>query len=137
MKRRGWKVILFFILGMILLSPFALIYILNHGIPWMNYFIKQETVKHLHNMGHNPEAILEQHTIAPKMSINKDYYHTHYMVIFKDEPTVTYYYGKRKLHGSLDQFCEKDITKDGATESTTAKAKHSENSCVSMLANRE
>jgi hypothetical protein len=118
--------------------PFGFLYLLNHGNPIMNYWIEHEVKNHLEHMGYKKEEIAEQYVAIPKDVINKDYYQTHYVVVFKDEPNITYYYGKKKPNGEIVQFCEKDKIVEGVSEEITSnKTKHSENSCVSIYANRD
>lgn len=59
------------------------------------------------------------------------------MVIFKDEPDVTYYYGITKKGKQINQFCEKDkLTFNGDTDSVETETKYSEKKCVNSLDNR-
>ncbi|WP_243856183.1 MULTISPECIES: hypothetical protein [Cytobacillus] len=67
------------------------------------------------------------------MDINHDFYQAHYYVIFKDEPNIIYYYGKKKWFGDVVKFCEKcSSTYEFVTENTEP----SEEACVSMLEKR-
>ncbi len=89
--------------------------------------------KHLAELGYQEKDYKENHVIEPKTVINKDYFLTQYMVVFKDDPDVTYYYGKNKKTGKIVQFCEKDelsVTNDG-------KTKYNEPHCDFGLKNRD
>ncbi|MGM9923354.1 MAG: DUF3139 domain-containing protein [Bacillus sp. (in: firmicutes)] len=120
----------------IFLFPVGVIYILNNGNPYTNYLINKSLPPYLEQKGYSDENILEQHTVGPKDTINKSYYHDRYMVIFKDEPNVSYYYGIKKRGKLIKQFCEKDVLVKGYTTINTEQTKHSEEKCVSMYANR-
>ncbi len=60
------------------------------------------------------------------------------MVIFKDEPNTTYYYGITKKGKQVQQFCEKDrLSLDGVTEIFEGETKYSEKECKNSLDNRD
>lgn len=128
--------IIYILVVSILLLPIGFIYLLNNGNPYTHYVLNKKLPAYLEQRGYSDEEILQQHTVEPKLIINKDYYHAHYMVIFKDEPDVTYYYGMKKREQSIDQFCEKDVLVEGVTTTNTEQTKYSEETCVSMFANR-
>ncbi|RDI39931.1 DUF3139 domain-containing protein [Falsibacillus pallidus] len=118
-------------------APFIFIYILNHGNPIMNHVIGKEGKEYLKAGGYSNKDILKQAAYPNYQSINRNYFNTIYQVVFKDEPEMTYYYGKEKYFGDIVQFCEKD-TKEGGiyTKTITTKTEHSEASCISMNENR-
>ena len=128
------KIIFRLFIASILLIPLGIFYIMNNGNPYTQYILNEKLPPYLEQREYSDEDILEQHTIEPKLIINKDYYQAHYMVIFKDEPDVEYFYGVKKSEKSINQFCEKNIIEEGYT---TIKAKHSEEKCVSIYANRD
>ncbi|MBT2690210.1 DUF3139 domain-containing protein [Bacillus sp. ISL-47] len=119
---------------LLLSSPLIVLSILNHGNPLMNKWITHDVKNHLTEMAYEKSDIQKEQYVIPKMVINHDFYQTHYGVIFKDEPQLTYYYGKKKWFGEVVQFCEKD---NASTYDLTAKTtEHSEESCEYMLENR-
>ncbi|WP_282141508.1 DUF3139 domain-containing protein [Cytobacillus oceanisediminis] len=129
------KKLLLIIAGLLILaSPVLFLYVLNNGNPIMNKWITHEVKKHLDGTDYDESDFQEHSYSIPKMDINHDFYHTHYYVIFKDEPNINYYYGKKKWFGDVVQFCEKE---DASTyEFVTGNTEHSEEVCVSMLDNR-
>lgn len=129
------KKLLLIIAGLLILaSPVLFLYVLNNGNPIMNKWISHEVKKHLDGTDYDESDFQEHSYNIPKMDINHDFYHTHYYVIFKDEPNIIYYYGKKKWFGDVVQFCEKE---DASTyEFVTGHTEHSEEACVSMLDNR-
>ena len=110
------------------------IYLLNNGNPYEKYLANKNVPVYLEKQGHTESDIEESHYVEPKHGINNDFYHGHYMVIFKDEPDVTYYYGFTKKEKQVRQFCEKDIlSSDGITDTTEENTKHSEKDCAKSL----
>jgi len=90
--------------------------------------------EYLQEMGYTENDIEDAHYVEPKHTINREFYHGHYMVIFKDEPDVTYYYGITKKGKRIQQFCEKDkLSSDGVTETIEDATKHSEKNCANSL----
>lgn len=91
----------------------------------------------MEEQGYTESDIEESHYVEPKHIINKDFYQGHYMVAFKDEPDVTYYYGITKKGKQVKQFCEKDkLLPDGVTDIFEGETKYSEEKCVNSLENR-
>ncbi|QDZ88374.1 DUF3139 domain-containing protein (plasmid) [Priestia aryabhattai] len=122
----------------IFMVPVSFLYLLSHGNPYTKYINNNHVPTHLNQKGYIKNDIKEMGYVEPKYLINKDFYHGHYMVIFKDEPNMTYYYGVTKRGKEVRQFCEKDVLlKDGVTDLTEDKTKHSEKKCVSSLKNRD
>ena len=135
------KKIIWFVVGLIILVivvlPFGFFYVLNNGNPYTNYIADKNVPVYLEEKGYTKNDIEESHYVEPKHIINKDFYHGHYMVIFKDEPDVTYYYGITKKGKQINQFCEKDkSTFNGDTDSVETETKYSEKKCVNSLDNR-
>jgi len=94
----------------------------------------KNTPEYLQEMGYTENDIEDAHYVEPKHTINREFYHGHYMVIFKDEPDVTYYYGITKKGKRIQQFCEKDkLSSDGVTETIEDETKHSEENCANSL----
>jgi hypothetical protein len=88
-------------------------------------------------MGYTTDVMEEAQYVEPKYTINRDFYHGHYMVIFKDEPNIRYYYGLTKKGKQVKQFCEKDqVLEDGGIELIKKKTKYSEKNCINFLDNR-
>lgn len=130
LKRIILAVIVFFML--IIAAPFFLIFLLNFGNPYEEYFINKYVPVYLENRGYTEKQIIEQHDINQNTSSNKDYFHTQYMVKFKDEPDIEYYYGVRKTNKEVTQFCERysDVYRD-----IKQPTKHSEENCVKYYDN--
>ncbi|MDU0071200.1 MULTISPECIES: DUF3139 domain-containing protein [Bacillus] len=89
MKRLN--VILGLISAVLLIGPYAIFYVLDHGNPIMNAWVRSDAEKHLSEIGYQEKDYKENHVIELKTVINKDYFLTQYMVVFKDEPDMTYY----------------------------------------------
>ncbi|MEG8980309.1 DUF3139 domain-containing protein [Priestia megaterium] len=122
----------------IVMIPVSFFYVLNNGNPYTKYINNNHVPTYLNEKGYTKNDIKEMSYVEPKYLINKDFYHGHYMVIFKDEPNMTYYYGVTKKSKEVKQFCEKDVLlKDGVTDLTEDKTKHSEKKCASSLKNRD
>ncbi|WP_436374918.1 hypothetical protein [Cytobacillus sp. BC1816] len=60
--------------------------------------------KHLDGTGYDENDFQEHSDNIPKMDINLDFYQAHYYIIFKDEPNIIYYYGKKKWFGMSLSF---------------------------------
>ena len=132
-----WSILVLFVL-VVVVAPLSLLYVLNNGNPYTNYIADKRVPKYLEKIGYTKQDIEESHYVEPKNMINKDFYHGHYMVIFKDEPDVTYYYGIAKKGKQVKQFCEKDrLTSDGVTDTIESVTKHSEEHCIHSLDNRD
>lgn len=117
--------------------PIGFIYVLNNGNPYTKFIANKYVPEYLEEKGYTEEKIEESHYVEPKHLINKDYYHGHYMVIFKDEPNTTYLYGITKKGKRVQQFCEKDRLSNGISEIVEGETKHSEQDCKSSLDNRD
>jgi len=133
MKKSVW-IVISLILLLIIASPSVLIYFLNNGNPYTKYLADKHVPLYLEEKGYTEDEIEEAHYVEPKHVINKEFYQGHYMVIFKDEPNITYYYGIKKKQKLVKQFCEKDIlSADGVTDISEEKTKHSEKDCANSL----
>jgi len=132
------KMIWLLVLGVfVLMVPVSFLYVLNNGNPYTKYINNRYVPAHLKEKGYNKNDFKEANYVEFKYLINKDFYQGEYMVIFKDEPNLTYYYGVTKKGKEVKQFCEKDILlKDGVTDLLKDKTKHSEEQCISSLENR-
>ena len=136
-KKIRWSVLVIIVL-IIVAVPFSFLYVLNNGNPYTNYITDKKVPKYLEEKGYTENDIEESHYVEPKHMINKDFYHGHYMVIFKDEPEITYYYGITKKGKHVKQFCEKDkLSSDGVTNIIESETKHSEEKCINSLDNRD
>ncbi|MBD1222019.1 DUF3139 domain-containing protein [Virgibacillus halodenitrificans] len=134
MSKKAIWIIISLILLTILTSPFGIIYLLNNGNPYTKYIANKNVPQYLHEMGYLETDIEDSHYVEPKNGINNEFYRGHYMVIFKDESDVTYYYGITKKGKNVKQFCEKHkISSDGVTESIEGKTKYSEEKCAEMF----
>ena len=124
------------ILILVIATPFVVIYLLNNGNPYTKYLANKNVPVYLEEQGYKEIDIAESHYVEPKKFIDKDFYHGHYRVVFKDEPDVTYYYGITKKGKQVKQFCEKDkLLPNGVTEIFEGETKHSEERCVNSLDN--
>ena len=133
MKKSIW-IVISVILILIIATPLIFIYLLNNGNPYTKYLANKNVPVYLEEQGYTESDIDESHYVEPKHGINNDFYHGHYMVIFKDEPDVTYYYGITKKEKQVKQFCEKDkLSTDGVTESIEDETQHSEKNCSNSL----
>lgn len=120
---------------MIVLIVIVAVFILNNGNPYEKYIVNKKVPAHLQKMGYTDADIIEQSYIQPKHTINNSVYHSHYKVVFKDEPHLEYFYGVTKKDKKVVQFCEKDTVIADHTygEMTTEKTIHSENECLGYL----
>lgn len=136
MKKGIW-IAISVILLLIIATSFVFIYLLNNGNPYTKYLANKNVPVYLEEQGYTESDIEESHYVEPKHIINKDFYQGHYMVVFKDEPDVTYYYGITKKGKQVKQFCEKDkLLPDGITDIIEGETKHSEGNCINSLSNR-
>lgn len=126
------------IILVIVAIPLGFFYVLNNGNPYTKYIVDKNVPRYLKVKGYTEKEIKESHYVEPKHLINNDFYHGHYMVIFKDEPDTTYFYGITKKGKQVKQFCEKDrLSLEGVTNIVDTETKHSEKSCVNSLDNRD
>ncbi|MDQ0229215.1 DUF3139 domain-containing protein [Metabacillus malikii] len=136
MKKSMW-IAISVILILVIATPFVFIYLLNNGNPYTKYVANKNVPVYLEEQGYTESDIVESHYVEPKYTTNKDFYHGHYLVVFKDEPDVTYYYGITKKGKQVKQFCEKDkLLPDGVTDIFEDVTMHSEENCISSLENR-
>ena len=125
------------ILILVIATPFVVIYLLNKGNPYTKYMANKNVPVYLEEQGYKESDIEELHFVEPKHVINKDFYHGHYMVVFRDEPDVMYYYGLTKKDKQVKQFCEKDkLLPNGVIDIFEGETKHSEEKCVNSLENQ-
>lgn len=122
-----------------LLALFTFFYVLNNGNPYERYWVEDKVPKHLEAQGIKAEDIQYQSVVAPKHLINKEFYHMHYIVVFKDEPKLEYLYGVKKRGKDVVQFCEKEQKENSYTYigTTTEKIKYSEDVCAGIYENRD
>lgn len=137
--KKKWKYLILTIVVLIVVGiPSGFIYVLNNGNPYTKHLNNKYVPAHLAEQGIKKDELKIASYGEPSYLINEDYYHGHYMVIFKDEPNTTYYYGVKKKEKDVVQFCEKDVLgKDGVTDDTEKKTKHSEESCDYAFKNRK
>lgn len=120
----------------IILIIVGYLYLLENGNPYNRYLVNKYVPVYLEEKGYTADEIKEAHYVQPKHLINTDLYQGNYMVIFKDELDITYYYGIMKKGKEVKQFCEKDMLTSLHTEMITTKTNHSEERCVNSLDNR-
>ena len=126
-----------FFIFLFIAVPAGFLYVLNNGNPYTKYLVNKHVPPRLEEMGYTEDQMEEAHYVEPKHLTNTDYYQGHYMVVFKDEPNITYYYGVTKKGKQVQQFCDKDIlSADGVTESFEGETKYSEKECQHSLDNR-
>lgn len=126
------------LLLVIILVPVIMIYLLNNGNPYTKYLANKYIPSYIEKQGYKESDIKEMSYVEPKYIINYDFYQGHYMVIFKDEPDVTYYYGLNKKEKIVSQFCEKDKElPNGLLDVVAGETKHSEKQCISSYDNRD
>ncbi|PGK51818.1 hypothetical protein CN918_28920 [Priestia megaterium] len=136
-KRNVIKWVVISAVILIFLVPAGFIYVLNNGNPYTKYLANKYIPEHLEEQGYKKSDMKVSSYGEPSYLINQKYYHGHYMVIFKDQPKMTYYYGLSKRGKKVVQFCEKDVLrKDGVTDGTEKKTKHSEQKCDYAFKNR-
>lgn len=132
--RKGLAFVISIILILVIVTPVVFVYVLNNGNPYTKYLANKHVPLYLEEKGYREVDIEDAHYVEPKHVINREFYQGHYMVIFKDEPNVTYYYGINKKEKLVKQFCEKDIlSSDGVTDLSEEKTKHSEKDCSNSL----
>lgn len=137
-RKKVMKSVLVLILLTIVVLPFGFFYVLNNGNPYTKFIADKKVPKYLEEKGYTEPNIEESHYVEPKNLINKDLYHGHYMVTFKDEPDITYYYGITKRGKRIKQFCDKDkLSSDGVTYTVEGETEHSEDKCINSLDNRD
>ena len=120
------------ILVIIVAVPTSFLYILSNGNPYTKYIANKKVPSYLKEKGYVEDDFKKAHYIEPKHGTNKNFYNGHYMVIFKDEPDVIYYYGITKEEKQVKQFCERDkLSAYGTYEGwiEESKTKHSEVKC--------
>ncbi|MER2262142.1 MAG: DUF3139 domain-containing protein [Psychrobacillus sp.] len=135
MKKKNIWFAVGLIIFIIVAIPFGFFYVLNNGNPYTNYLADKIVPVYLEEKGYTENDIEESHYVETKHIINNDFYQGHYMVIFRDEPDMMYYYGITKKGKQVKQFCEKDKT-DGVTNIVVTETKYSEKKCVNSLDNR-
>lgn len=83
LKLKTTFLIIIFIL--IIAIPVAFLDVLNNGNPYTKYLVNKFVPTHLADKGDTTGIFTKAHYVEPKNLINKEFYHGHYMVIFKDE----------------------------------------------------
>ncbi|MGE8037773.1 hypothetical protein B1B04_12400 [Lysinibacillus sp. KCTC 33748] len=139
MKKKKIYITISILIAVIVIAiPTGFIYVLSNGNPYTKYIANKYVPKYLEEKGYTDEKIEKSHYVEPKYLINKDFYHGHFMVIFKDEPNTAYYYGITKKGKQVQQFCEKDVlSADGVTDIFEDETKYSEKECKNSLDNRD
>lgn len=119
------------VIFIILALPFGFFYVLNNGNPLTKYIADKKVPVYLMEKGYSMDDLKESHYVEPKHTINRKFYHGRYMVVFNDEPAITYYYGITKIRHKVKQFCEKDkISSIGIADTINDETKHSEKDCT-------
>jgi len=132
LKRKTLKktIIAMLLVATVLVTPMIVIYFLNNGNPYHRYLVNKYIPKHLEEQGYSDSDIAEQRYVDPKHTLNRKVYHGHYLVVFKDEPELQYFYGVTKFKKDVVQFCEKSGKNN---ESVTEKTHHSESECIDQF----
>lgn len=133
---RGWF-LAFAAIIIVLAIPTVLLYVLNNGNPYTEFIVNQHVPNYLKEKEMTQDRIKKSLYVEPKYLINRDFHHGHYMIIFKDEPDITYYYGLTKKGKQVKQFCEKDKESSDGTNIIENRTKHSEKKCVRMFDHRD
>lgn len=121
---------------LILFILFAgIIYLMNNGNPYEKHITNKYIPSYLEEQGYKANDIQKQVYVETTGNLNKEYYTGHHMVIFKDEPNVTYYYGVKKRGKETAQFCERELNVNGFRKLLTRATKHSEANCVHQYKN--
>jgi hypothetical protein len=116
----------------IIIWPFAIIYLLNNGNPYTKYLANKHIPIYFEEKGYTKEDILEKRYVEDNKGVfNEDFYRGHFMVIYKDEPNVKYFYGLTKDGKHVKQFCEKvKFIEHRWTSVDDINTKHSDPHCV-------
>ena len=114
----------------VIVVPLLFIFVLNNGNPYTKYIVEKHVPNHLEQQGYTEKDLREQVYVEPKEASHDGFYQGQYQVVFKDEPNITYYYGVAKKGKEVQQFCEKEIVQNDATEYITTTTKHSESNCT-------
>lgn len=93
-----------FFIVLFIAVPAGFIYVLNNGNPYTKYLVNKHIPAHLEEMGYTEDQMEEAHYVEPKHLTNTGFYQGHYMVVFKDEPDITYYYGVKKKENRFSNF---------------------------------
>lgn len=132
------KIVSILIIVTIIASPLIAIYVLNNGNPYTKLLTSFYVPQAIEEFGYSEEDILRMEYFETKHVINKDFYHGHYLVIFKDEPNVAYYYGLKKRGKDVVQFCEHvRVDEQGFLRDRISGGAHSDKACISSLDNRD
>ena len=111
--------------------PIAGIFIISDGHPYDMYVINKAAAAHLQNNGYSEDDLLEAHYVHKSNLDNANYCEGQYMVVFKDEPDIAYYYSVSKENHNVVQVAEKDCTlEDGSCKIITDATKHTEEHCI-------
>lgn len=131
-KKLAFRFVL--VLGGFIAMAFALLYLLNNGNPYENYWVDREVPEHFEQMGFEEEGFVYSIRVIPKHHVNNEYYQPQFIVLFKDEPTIEYRYGVKKWGKDVVQFCEKGVLEEPNVylDETTEKTLHSEDECDTM-----
>src|SRR5690625_5667782 len=112
MKKNIWIAISVTLL-IVIAIPIVSIYLLNNGNPYTKYLANKNVPVYLEKQGYTESDIVESHYVEPKHGKNRDFYDGHYMVIFKVETEITYYYGITNKGKNIKQYYEmNDIYSD-------------------------
>lgn len=90
LKKLKWIIVVGFCI--LLLTPIVGFYLLNNGNPIHEFITNRHIPEYLKEQGFSNADLADAHFVAPNHSINKDFYHGHYLVKFKDDTEFTYSY---------------------------------------------
>ena len=130
-KNKPALFLIFLVIFILVSVPIAGIFIISDGHPYEMYVIKKAAVAHLESNGYTEDDFYEAHYVQGSNIKNNDYYEGQYMVVFQDEPNITYYYGVSRKNRHVTQIAAKDCTlQDGTIRTTTQTTKHTEAHCI-------
>ena len=112
-------------------SIYIVLYILSNGNPYTKYLAEKNIPEYLNEKGYSDSDLKAAYYTEPKAATSYTFYQGRYLVIFADEPEITYYYGITKNEKKVFQFCDREILlPNGVTDVVTEKTKHSEEDCL-------
>lgn len=130
-KNKPALFLIFLVIFILIAVPVTGIFIISGGHPYEMYVINKAASAHLESNGYTEDDFFEAHYVQGSTMENGDCYEGQYMVIFQDEPHITYYYGVTRKNHHVVQIAEKECTlQDGTLKITTDTTKHTESHCI-------
>ena len=130
-KNKPALFLIFLVIFILIAVPVTGIFIISAGHPYEMYVVNKAAAAHLESNGYTEDDFFEAHYVQGSTIENEDYYEGQYMVIFQDEPHITYYYNVSRKNHHVAQIAEKECTlQDGTLKITTDTTKHTESHCI-------